>query len=74
MNAISRMAPPPLRWWLRWRKARSEEEDVVYDCIVAQEPAGWLVIEMRWADLRKDGEARVILSWETPANCPAGRW
>ena len=51
MNAISRMAPPPLRWWLRWRKAKSEEEDVVYDCIVAQEPAGWLVIEMRWADL-----------------------
>ena len=51
MNAISRLATAPLRWWHRLRKARSEKEDVVYSCFVAQEPPGWLVIEMRWVDL-----------------------
>ena len=51
MNAISRLATAPLRWSLCWRKARSEEEDVVYNCFVAQEPPVWLVTEMRWADL-----------------------
>ena len=51
MNAISRLATAPLRWWRRSRKARSEGEDIVYNCFVAQESPGWLVIEMRWADL-----------------------
>ena len=51
MNAMSRLATTPLRWWHRLRKARSEKEDVVYSCFVAQEPPGWLVIEMRLADL-----------------------
>ena len=51
MHAISRLATAPLRWWGRVRKERSDEEDVVYNCFVAQEPTRWLVIEMQWADL-----------------------
>ena len=51
MNAIARLATAAPRWWRRWRKARRGEEDIVYSCFVAQESAGWLVIEMRWADL-----------------------
>ena len=51
MNAISRLVTAPLRWLSRWRGARNEEEDIVYSCFVAQEPAGWLVIEMRRSDL-----------------------
>ena len=51
MNAMSRLAAAPRRWWCRLRKARSKEDDVVYNCVVAQEPAGWLVIEIRWIDL-----------------------
>ena len=33
------------------RKPRGEKKDDVYNCSVAQEPSGWLVIEMRWVDL-----------------------
>ena len=51
MNAISRLAAALPRLWCRLRKARSEEGDVVYNCVVAQEPAGWLVIEIWWTDL-----------------------
>ena len=35
----------------RLRRAENEGKDIVYDCFVAQEPPGWLVIEMPWADL-----------------------
>ena len=58
MNVISRLATEPSRWWHRLRKARSEEEDIVYNCFVAQEPPGWLVIEMRWADMLHFLESR----------------
>ena len=51
MTASSKLATAPLRWWNRLRMVRSEGEDIVYNCFVAQEPPGWLVIEMRWADL-----------------------
>ena len=47
MNVIS-MLPAALR---RWVNKSGEEEDVVYNCLVAQEPAGWLVIEVQWPDL-----------------------
>ena len=33
------------------RRSRNEEDDVVYNCFVAQVPPVWWVIEMRWADL-----------------------
>ena len=51
MNTIPRLVTAPFRWWRRWRGARNEEEDIVYNCFVAQEPPGWLVIEMQWSDL-----------------------
>ena len=51
MTAISRMAAALHRFWCRWSTGRGEEKDVVYNCVVAQEPAGWLVIEVWWTDL-----------------------
>lgn len=51
MNTISRLATAVYRWWRGLQKARSKDADAVYNCAVAQEPAGWLVIEMEWADL-----------------------
>ena len=51
MNAIPRLVTAPLRWGRRWWRGRNEEEDIVYNCFVAQEPPGWLVIEMQWSDL-----------------------
>ena len=47
VNAISRLVTVARRWVKKGR----EEEDVVYRCSVAQEPAGWLVIEIQWSDL-----------------------
>ena len=47
MNAISRLATVARRWMKKGRK----EEDVVYSCLVVQEPVGWLVIEIQWPDL-----------------------
>lgn len=39
-------------WWPFERRSKEQEEDTVYNCVVAQEPAGWLVIEIQWKDLR----------------------
>ena len=47
MKAISTLATA-VRGWVK--KSR-EEEDIVYSCLVVQEPAGWLVIEIQWPDL-----------------------
>ena len=47
MKAISRLTSIARLWAKKVR----EEEDVVYSCSVAQEPAGWLVVEMQWQDL-----------------------
>ena len=41
-----------IRWWHHWRQVRRQRENGVYKCVVAQEPAGWLVIEVQWKDLR----------------------
>ena len=52
MRFILKIVSGPLGLWRRWQLARSRKEYAIYDCVVAQEAPGWLVIEVQWKDLR----------------------
>ena len=52
MKLVPRIALAPFHWLPRWRRSKNQKEYATYTCAVVQETPGWLVIELKWSDLR----------------------